>query len=276
MAWWGIVLWVLFGLVALYTAILAAQRITYDARQHAYTAGLPHSEDASGLGLDPTGPAQEIMEELVALGFSRLGEARAALPNSHFMTWVLVSSDRTTMADIGVEEQRPDRLAGTLATMFEDQAYVFTAYRLPPGAQPPPLEQDDFRGHTVTESVPAAYTHHLRQVADLKRLHGAPLRLENMQDYLRYERIYLERYIPRRWGALHASLKRYLTIRVVVGAAELVILGFAALSVGRLADGQQAAYIAVPVLCITLLLILLSSSVGASLIMGLQRGMRSR
>ena len=159
-------------------------------------AGAPkrRAEDISHKDISPSSTLKPVIDVLISLGFTRLGETLTYLPLVPFggITWLFLDEKGTTCVDIvevGDVDAKP-MLA--FWTTFDDAATVETGY--PTGER---IDTPDFRSHTVPGSVQDAYQHHLRQVADFGAHHGAPIQFRGMDDYLQQSAIYREHHARR-------------------------------------------------------------------------------
>jgi hypothetical protein len=156
-------------------------------------------EDISHKGISPSSTLEPVVDSLISLGFTRLGETLTYLPLVSLggITWLFLDESGTTCADVievtGVDAK--PMLA--FWTTFDDAATIETGY--PTGER---IDISDLRSHTVPSSVKDAYQHHLQQVADFGTHHGAPIRFRNMDDYLRQEAIYREHHARRKFRRL--------------------------------------------------------------------------
>jgi hypothetical protein len=153
------------------------------------------SEDISHKGISPSSTLESVVDSLISLGFTRLGETLTYLPLMSLggITRLFLDENGTTCADVvevGDVDAKP-----TLAfwTTFDDAATVETGY--PTGEH---IDTPDLRSHTVPSDVKDAYQHHLQQVADFGTHHGAPIQFKNMDDYLRQAAIYREHHARRK------------------------------------------------------------------------------
>lgn len=153
------------------------------------------AEDISHKDISPSPTLAPVVDSLISLGFTRLGETLTYLPLASLggITWLFLDESGTTCADVvevGDVDAKP-MLA--FWTTFDDAATVETGY--PTGER---IDTSDLRSHTVPSSVKDAYQHHLQQAADFGSHHGAPIRFRNMDDYLQQEAIYRKHHARRK------------------------------------------------------------------------------
>jgi hypothetical protein len=152
------------------------------------------AEDISHEGISPSSTLEPVVDLLISLGFTCLGETVTYLPlvPSGGIKWLFLDESGTTCADIvevGDVDAKP-MLA--FWTTFNDTATVETGY--PAGER---IDTPDFRSHTIPSSVEDAYQHHLQQVTDFGTYHGAPIQIRNMDDCLQQDAVYYERHARR-------------------------------------------------------------------------------
>ncbi len=158
--------------------------------------GRRRPDDISHLGLPPPPELQPTVAALQALGFRRLGETKTPLPITprQATRWVLVDASNTTEAE--AEAEGKSSLIRFL-TAYADEAMVETFY--PMGEC---IDEPDYRSHTVTASVEAAYRHHAKQAADFATTHGAthgaPQHIESLADSMHWGAVCRHRYARRR------------------------------------------------------------------------------
>ncbi len=202
-------------------------------------------------GLDPPAAAQPPITALLGMGFARLGEAQAQLPRARqpMTIWVFADPQRTTMADVSLTPEGDEAFA-TMATVFQDEAYVYSGYRLAMGALYQPIEDDDLRAHYFADSLPGVYRHHCEQVAEMAARHGEPVRYERMEDYLRGEKLFKARYMRRQSAAtLRGVTRRLAALTGLAGLDVALGAGLYALianinSLGRTLTGAWLGWIA--------------------------------
>ena len=143
-------------------------------------------ENISHLKLYPPDKLQATIDTLTKLGFSRLGETRIKISGVKTLdSWVFVSSDKFTTTDLG--ETIPNLVFFNSA--FIDNAMVETGF--PYGEN---IETPHFRSRVITSNIEDAYIHQTKQIEDFSKKHGAPRRIETMNDYLYWDIIFREQY----------------------------------------------------------------------------------
>jgi hypothetical protein len=161
---------------------------------------------------DPPAPLpaeyQPAVHALSKLGFRRLGETSVTVSGVQAVkSRVFVSADNVVLAEL-TEIKMP---IWTLTTAYPDDAAVETGF--PCGEN---IETADFRSHTITADLGKAYRHQVQQLEAFGKTHGAPRRIETMQDYLSWDALYRERYVLRK-------MRRFLWISL----ADLFFLAYA-------------------------------------------------
>ncbi len=175
-------------------------------------------DDISHLAPPPPPELQPAVAALQGLGFRRLGETSTPLPIRlrQATSWLFVDADGTTHA----EAAPMGKLAVVgLVTAYGDEAAVETL--CPIGER---IDDPDYRSHTVTASIEAAYRHHAKQAADFATAHGAPRRIENMGDALQWDAVFRRRYARRRGHRLYLANLAYLGASLYAAVAAAVVL----------------------------------------------------
>jgi hypothetical protein len=250
-----VLLWIgrlVLALLAGRALLLIYQTITYRPRVENHYRTLPDSQDISAQGLDPPAAAQPPITALLGMGFARLGEAQAQLPRARqpMTIWVFADPQRTTMADVSLTPGGSGEAFATMATVFQDEAYVFSGYRLAMGALYQPIEDDDLRAHYFADSLSAVYRHHCEQVALMAARHGEPMRYEDMDAYLRGEKLFKARYMRRQSAAPVRGVTRRLAALTGLAILDVALgAGLYALiadihSLGRTLTGAWLGWIA--------------------------------
>ena len=138
-------------------------------------------KDISHLQPEPPTIFQEAITALLALGFTRLGESGVNVNGTQVNTWVFVSLDKLTTAEVVVAAPM---LVG-FSTAYKDTSVVETNF--PVGES---IETPLFISHTIKSSIEKAYNHQNQLVMKFSKTHGAPLSIESMQEYLRLDVVY--------------------------------------------------------------------------------------
>lgn len=185
--------------------------------------------DASAAGLQPSEAVATVLGQLRLLGFSRLGEAQVDLPGfrsvqltttgsprvegqatDRHTIFVLVDAERTVMAETG---QVPGvRVLVSLNSIFGDSSVVETMYPLGES-----IDDADFHSGHSKLSLAAAYEEQRMHVARWNATHGSAQVISTMNDYLRADATYRERYSKRK-------LRGPLIRRQLLPAAIAVVL----------------------------------------------------
>lgn len=188
----GILLSVVLLLVILLVLVVGSQFIRRAARAPRTLKVEPI--DASHWRAEPPAPTQPVIAELRGLGFERVGEAALNPTMPGPTIWYLTDSARTTCA--GVFDAQGTGVAVIYSWFGADEAVQVTGF--PAGTT---IDDPDFRFHTVQTSAADAYRHHLEGLADFATRYGPPLRLDSMSEILRLDRLYNQRFAPRRQRA---------------------------------------------------------------------------
>lgn len=156
---------------------------------------------------------QPTVDALSKLGFSRLGEALVKIPGVQTVkSRIYVSADNRIIAELTEIKM----IIWIFTAMYSDDAAVETGF--PCGEN---IETADFRSHTITADLEKAYRNQVQQMNDFGRIHGAPRKIETMQDYLAWEAVYRTRHLSRKFRRItRLSLLQILVL--VYGAAVLL------------------------------------------------------
>lgn len=153
-----------------------------------FGAGKRRSEDVSERKSLIPPELSPMVETLSRIGFTRLGEVQVKIPGRQTMgSRILISTDKTVFAEL-TETQ-----IVVFTTVFADDAVVETGF--PVGER---IQTRNFRSHTITTDLEAAYRHQLQQVEVFSKTHGVPRRIETMQDYLAWDAMYRKHYVSRK------------------------------------------------------------------------------
>jgi hypothetical protein len=157
----------------------------------------PHlsSIDVTAQNLPPIPEIAPTIDRLVELGFHRLGELQIYLSPGKpgLIIWLFVNDERTTAAQIVFLNKRVFR---AFDSRFGDDSLV-TTMQIVAYPNLPTIEEWGYRLHHVMTDVEGTYRHHQMQLAEHSRDHGAPLRLETVDDYQRSNEIYRSHYSRR-------------------------------------------------------------------------------
>jgi hypothetical protein len=153
------------------------------------------AEDISHKEISPSPTLEPVVDLLISLGFTRLGETITYLPLASLgsITWLFLDKNRTTCVDVVQAGDVDVKPMLAFWTTFNDAASVETGY--PTGER---IDTPDFRSHTVPSGVKDAYRHHLRQVADFGTYHSTPIQFRSMDDYLQQSATYREHHAQRK------------------------------------------------------------------------------
>lgn len=181
--------------IALTILILGAAFTLLRARLFVQNMRTMHVLDVSDLNIPPPPVLQIIINALLDLGFRRLGEA--GLPDvpggtsSTAQVWYFIDRDATACAGVFTARYAPADVV--IFSWFGDKAVIVTGY--PYGEF---IEEPNYRFHTITSGVADAYQHHLEQIADFAMRYGEPRRLDTMDEVLRLDRLYNQKFAARR------------------------------------------------------------------------------
>jgi hypothetical protein len=137
--------------------------------------------DAGPLAIPPPEPVALRLEELSAVGFSRIGERYIQLPGTPIRYEWVVGEDSGEAYVVLV----PSTVIGTLIafyTSFEDSTWVQTNF--PRGSV---VERPTFHASFVNTNLTEALATHRAQVARLIAGHGSPRKILTMADTLRMD-----------------------------------------------------------------------------------------
>ena len=140
--------------------------------------------DAGPLEIQAPPAVAARLEELRALGFSRIGERFIRLPDTPVRyDWVMGEPSGETYALAVVSVVRGAFVA--LYSSFDDSTWVMTSY--PRGET---IDRPTFHAAFVDTSLEDALTAHRARVAQLAVEHGRPRRVRTMADSLRMDADY--------------------------------------------------------------------------------------
>lgn len=179
------------AVLALVLATLIMLLILVRRRVEAERANRIDATDMSHGHFPPPPAARPVIAELQRLGFRRIGEAAINPQAPGPAVWYLLDTPGTTCA--GVFEVHNTGVAVIYSWFGDDDAVLVTGF--PAGTT---IDDPDFRFHTVDTSLEDAYRYHLGQLTEFGAAHGFPLKLNSMQEILRLDHIYNERFAPRR------------------------------------------------------------------------------
>jgi hypothetical protein len=137
--------------------------------------------DAGPLAIPPPEPVALRLEELGALGFTRIGERYIQLPGTPIRYEWVVGEESGEAYVVLV----PSTVIGTLIafyTSFEDSTWVQTNF--PRGSV---VDRPTFHASFVSTSLTEALATHRAQVARLVAAHGSPRKILTMADTLRMD-----------------------------------------------------------------------------------------
>ena len=178
--------------------------------------------DAGPLAIPPPEPVALRLDELAALGFSRIGERFIQLPGTPIRYEWVVGEESGEAYVVLV----PSPVLGTLVAMyssFDDSTWVQTNF--PRGSI---VERPTFHASFVTTSLTEALATHRAQVARLVAAHGSPRRILTMADTLRMDADFR---VHHGGMTLRPLIPRL--VAPAIGAAVLAVLCAALLVAGR-------------------------------------------
>ena len=144
--------------------------------------------DSGPLEIMPPAPVATVLEQLRAIGFSRIGERYVVLPGRGRVdewTW----TDETGSTYVSVV---PSRYIGALMcayTVFPDGTWLQTNF--PRGET---IDRPNYVARVVASSPADAIAAHRADVARLRGAHGAPRPVRTMADSLRMDAEYRSRH----------------------------------------------------------------------------------
>jgi hypothetical protein len=166
--------------------------------------------------------AAPLADELVSLGFQRLGEAELVLPSTSLLgplrrtdqrhvVWVFVDDASTTHAEL--TDVGP---FAAFSSSFPDGSVAETMF--PRGER---IDDRDYYSGHVTTSLADAYNAHRRVVDHRSASHGPPREMHSMGEYLRLEADFRERFAARK---LRRPLILHVLLPAGVAAALVIVL----------------------------------------------------
>jgi hypothetical protein len=166
---------------------------------------------------DPPQPVpaeyQAAVDELTNLGFSRLGETLVKIPSIRpTISRIFISADKLVFAEL-TEIKIKNSI---FTTVYSDDAVVETGF--PFGEN---IETAFFRSHTITTDLEKAYRHQVQQLDSFGKIHGAPRKIETMQDYLACDAMYRTQHASRKFRRI-TRLSILQILALVYGAAVLL------------------------------------------------------
>ena len=181
MGFWG--LFVILFMISLLGVILNLrnQRNIRDSLQ----------SDISDQALKPPGGIRYIADLQNELGIRRLGEVQSLVKGEKFVTWCFVDQDETVVSEVVDLPTLEPMLQ--FSTWFSDEALVETIY--PAGEN---INDPFYRSHGIGTTIEDAYQHHINQVKDFQRSHGAPMRLGTMHEWMERELVFQRLYRDRK------------------------------------------------------------------------------
>jgi hypothetical protein len=173
--------------------------------------------DISHLQTQPPTKLQAAIYVLLNLGFSRLGESSTNIFGSQGKSWIFISPDKSTTAELVVAA--PILLSFT--TIYNDTAVVETGF--PVGER---IETPYYKSHTIKSSIEKAYNHQVQQMTNSTKAHGAPCRIENMHDYLYWDVVYRKEHVLRKFSRLLWTGVLYILLLGCGVLSTLIVTGF--------------------------------------------------
>jgi hypothetical protein len=178
--------------------------------------------DAGPLEIVPPGAVAAILEQLRAIGFSRIGERFVVLPGRGRVdewTW----TDETGSTYVSVV---PSRYIGALMcayTVFPDGTWLQTNF--PRGET---IDRPNYVAHFVDSSPADAIAAHRADIERLRPAHGQPRPVRTMADSLRMDAEYRSRH-----GGVTLRRLTFSVMGPAFGAAGLAIICGLLLLLGR-------------------------------------------
>lgn len=171
--------------------------------------------DAGPLEISPPEAVAARLDELEALGFTRIGERFLQLPGTPLRyEWLVGEASGETYVIVV-----PVLGLGTLVacySSFDDRTWVVTMF--PRGES---IVRRDFFASFVSTNLVDMLAAHRRQVAKLRAAHGSPRSIRTMADTLRMDAEYRTRH-----GGLTLRRLTYRQIGPALGAAALAVISF--------------------------------------------------
>jgi hypothetical protein len=179
------------------------------------------AEDISHKEISPSPSLKPLVDSLLHLGFTRLGETVTYLPLTSFpgITWLFLDEPGTTCTDVIEASDGDTKAVLAFWSTFNNTAAIETGY--PTGER---INTYDFRSHTIPSSVKDAYQHHLQQVIDFGTYHGAPIRFRSMDDYLQQGAIYNEHHARRKLRRLFLATLMYVIGGIYTLCVSIVVV----------------------------------------------------
>ena len=152
------------------------------------------------------------LDALAVLGFTRIGVSAVDLPvGGRQYSWIHRDAEGTTHAQVVTS------VPSVAFVSYFANATVMLMTTHPFGET---IDDRDLRWHRSSEGgVADALDHHLEQLAQMQRLHGPPVVVRDMADYLRWDGVGRERFARRQ---LHGAWIRHQVVPSVVLIAVLV------------------------------------------------------
>jgi hypothetical protein len=146
--------------------------------------------DLSDLNIPPYAPTVQMIDQLKALGFRRVGEAGFA-EDRVARFWYLVDEKGTTAAAVS---NIGGTAHATIYSWFGDEACI--VYSIP--VKGLMVTQHDYLYRPLNTTAAVAYPQHLAAVQDFTMQFGAPRHLDTMVEILRLDTVYNQRFVQHR------------------------------------------------------------------------------
>jgi hypothetical protein len=173
--------------------------------------------DVSYLRLTPPANFDKTINTLSDLGFIRLGEASVSINGSQTNAWLFVSTDKLITAEVIVSAP----IFISFTTIYNNTSVVETSF--PVGET---IETPFFISHTIKSSIEKAYFHQKQQILNFSNVHGSPCNIENMHDYLRWDVVYRENHVSRKFRRFTLSGIVYILLLGYGVISALIVIGF--------------------------------------------------
>lgn len=171
--------------------------------------------DAGPLEITPPDLVASRLDELEALGFTRIGERFLQLPGTPLRyEWLVGEESGETYVIVA-----PVAGLGTMVasySSFDDRTWVQTTF--PRGES---ITRRNFFASFVSTNLTEMLAAHRRQVATLRVAHGTPRSIQTMADTLRMDAEYRTRY-----GGVTLRRLTFKLISPALAAAALAVISF--------------------------------------------------
>ena len=168
--------------------------------------------DATAERPEPPESIRPYLDSLAVLGFTRIGISGIDLPvGGRQYSWIHRNADGSIHAQVVTANP----MAVFISYFAGGTVMLMTSH--PDGEM---IDDPDLRWHRWTDGgLPGALEHHEEQQRAMQRLHGAPVVLTDMADYLRWDGVGRERFARRQ---LHGAWLRHQAVPSVLLICGLV------------------------------------------------------